>query len=60
MRYTKVEKVDQSKNGVKVIVRRFFDKKGLVGTTVETDCQCFGFEFRAHSTMFCPRLKTAG
>lgn len=55
MRYTKVEKEDQSKNGVKVIVHRFYDRKGLVGTTVEADCKCFGGN-RAHSSPDCPRI----
>jgi len=56
MGYTKVEKEDQTRNGVKVIVHRFYDRKGLSGTTVEADCQCFGGN-RTHSNPNCPRLK---
>lgn len=44
---------DQSRNGVRVIVRRFKH-----GTTVEADCQCFGSPMRAHSRADCPNLKT--
>lgn len=50
-----VKKVDQSQNGVKVIVHRFYDENGeFEGTTVEADCQCFGTFFRAHSNPSCP------
>ena len=40
---------DQSRNGVKVLVSYWPD-----GTTVEADCNCFGFTNRAHSTEDCP------
>lgn len=40
---------DQSKNGVRVIVRRWKD-----GTTVEADCKCFGSYLRIHSNPMCP------
>jgi hypothetical protein len=41
--------VNQTKNGVHVIVRRFQD-----GSTVEAECSCYGIEFRTHSTDVCP------
>ena len=44
-----IEIVDQSRNGVSVVVRRYAD-----GTTVEASCQCYGEEFRSHSTTECP------
>jgi hypothetical protein len=40
---------DQSRNGVRVLVRRFDG-----GTTVEADCSCFGSDFRVHSQPDCP------
>lgn len=50
-----VKKVDQSLNGVKVIVHRFYDSAGVFqGTSVEADCQCFGTYFRCHSNPNCP------
>jgi hypothetical protein len=51
--------VDHSQNGVKVISHKFFDNKGeLLGSTVESDCQCFGMTFRTHTNPNCPLLKT--
>jgi hypothetical protein len=44
-----VEVEDQSKNGVRVVVRRYPD-----GTTVEASCDCFGTDFRTHSNTGCP------
>lgn len=41
---------NQSRNGVRVRVFRF--KSG--GTVVDAACQCFGYEFRLHSTERCP------
>ena len=49
----KPTRIDQSKNGVKVIVTRFEDG----GTVVEADCQCFGMPGRVHSNSYCPLLK---
>jgi hypothetical protein len=47
---------DLSKNGVRVIRTRDFDKKGvLIGSVVEADCNCFGGN-RPHSSIYCPRL----
>ena len=46
-------KIDQSKNGVRVIVTRYPGK----GSTVEADCECFGIVGRVHSNSFCPLLK---
>lgn len=43
---------DQSKNGVKVIVRRTSQ-----GSTVEASCSCHGVIGRAHSTTQCPLLR---
>ena len=48
---------DLSKNGVRVIRRRFFNEKGqLLGSVVEADCGCYGGS-RPHTTMACPQLK---
>ena len=47
-------RVDQSRNGVRVIVHRWTD-----GSTVEADCQCFGGAFRSHSTSDCPMFRKA-
>jgi hypothetical protein len=44
---------DQSRNGVRVHVRRF--KNG--STVVDADCQCFGLAFRLHSSSGCPLLR---
>lgn len=43
--------VDQSRNGVKVIVHRSRD-----GSTVDADCSCLG-GMRAHSNPECPNRK---
>jgi len=45
-------RVDQSRNGVRVIVSRYPN-----GTTVDASCQCFGAEFRSHSTTDCRLFK---
>jgi len=50
---SKPVKIDQSKNGVKVIVTRYPDR----GSVVETDCECFGIEGRTHSNQFCTLLR---
>jgi len=47
-----VEAVNQSRNGVKVIVHR--DKDG--NTIVDASCLCFGSSFRVHDRMNCPNL----
>jgi hypothetical protein len=44
---------DQSRNGVKVIVRRNEN-----GSVVEADCQCFGGKGRLHSNPYCPLLRS--
>jgi len=50
---------DLSKNGVRVIRRRFFDKQGnLLGSTVEADCGCLG-QNKTHTTIRCPQLEAA-
>lgn len=43
---------DQSRNGVKVIVYKFNNGN----TTVEADCNCFGYSFRLHSNQYCKIL----
>lgn len=43
---------DQSRNGVRVIVRRTED-----GSTVEADCHCMGSTMSTHSNPYCPNLK---
>ena len=43
---------DQSKNGVRVLVRR---SDG--GSTVEADCACYGNPQRVHSSRLCPVFK---
>ena len=48
----RMETIDQSKNGVKVIVYQFED-----GRTVEASCGCFGNPKRTHSNIGCPLLK---
>ena len=46
-----------SKNGVRVIRRRFYDEQGqITGSTVEADCGCFGLDNRAHTRQRCPRM----
>jgi hypothetical protein len=52
----RIEREDQSRNGVKVIVTRFRDNLGVSGTTVEADCNCFGHPMRACSSSQCPML----
>jgi len=48
-----------SKNGVRVIRRRFYDEQGqLLGSTVEADCGCHGLN-KTHTTIHCPRLEAA-
>lgn len=47
----KLTKIDQSRNGVKVVVW-----KGENGSTVECDCSCFGNSLRVHSNPSCPVL----
>ena len=48
---------DLTRNGVRVIRRRFFDKKGqLLGSTVEANCDCYGLENRMHTTQWCTRI----
>jgi hypothetical protein len=42
----------QIRNGVRVIVHV---QDG--GTTVESDCGCFGMPFRTHTNMICPLSK---
>lgn len=46
-----VERIDESRSGVRVIVHRQHD-----GSTVEADCQCFGSWMRIHSNPSCPVL----
>lgn len=50
-----LDDLDQSRNGVKVLVHRQGD-----GTVVETDCECFGIEGRTHSSIDCPILIREG
>jgi hypothetical protein len=45
-------KLDQSKNGVRVIVHLWSDG----GRVVDADCQCFGERGRVHSDPRCPRI----
>ena len=46
-----------SKNGVRVIRRRFYDEQGqITGSTVEADCGCFGLDNRTHTSQWCPQL----
>ena len=52
-----VEKLDQSKNGVKVTVYVHYENGERVGRTVDYDCQCYGIKFRAHSNEYCPLRK---
>lgn len=49
----RVTKEDQSRNGVRVTVFRFYDDKGLTGSYVEADCKCFGSPMRVHSNATC-------
>ncbi len=49
---------DQSKNGVRVKVTRYYGADGLpTGSVVEADCACFGARWRCHSSASCPNLK---
>lgn len=41
---------DFSRNGVKV--KKYTWPDG--NTSVQADCQCFGYDFRMHSRMDCP------
>lgn len=43
---------DQSRNGVRVIVRRSEE-----GSSVEADCSCFGLVQRLHSNTNCPLFR---
>lgn len=45
-------KVDQSRNGVRVIVTH-----QTQGTVVEASCQCFGHPARVHSNEQCTFLR---
>ena len=50
-------KIDQSKNGVRVIKTQFFNKKGhLIGSIIDADCGCYGLS-RHHTSTQCPALK---
>jgi hypothetical protein len=51
--------IDQSKNGVTVKVTRWVDKDGVLGTSVEASCQCFGSPTRLHSDARCPNRKVS-
>lgn len=51
MRY--LGKKTRIKNGVKTSVNRWEDGN----TSVETDCHCFGTDFRVHSNPNCPNLE---
>jgi hypothetical protein len=42
--------LNQDRNGVRVRVTKYAGG----GSTVDASCQCFGMEFRVHSTSTCP------
>lgn len=46
-------KIDQSKNGVRVIVSRWPNGN----STVEADCHCYGSHLRTHSNPRCPLIE---
>jgi hypothetical protein len=46
-----VERIDESRNGVRVIVHRSAN-----GSIVEADCHCYGSWLRTHSNPNCPVL----
>ena len=54
-----IKKVNQSKNGVKVVKTLHFDNKTgeKIGSTVEADCMCFGNPKRTHSNPLCPLIE---
>lgn len=47
----KITKVEQSRNGVKVVVYRSEN-----GSVVEADCLCYGSPYRVHSNPCCPNI----
>jgi hypothetical protein len=49
------ETEDQSRAGVRVIVRRWSDGS----TVVDADCKCLGYPGRVHSTQECPVYRRA-
>ena len=59
-KHPKYVEEDQSSNGVRVIVTRFYADDGSVTrSTVEADCNCFGHPCRMHSNMSCRALARA-
>jgi len=57
MRDEITETQDQSRNGVKVVVTKYFDKKGPSGSRVEASCSCFGSPHRVHDDPYCPLFR---